>query len=269
VQQTTDIVSTGKAVTDQISLLRPEHVIHQFDSVGVKFTYPDDPSFHHYDKFSVDQTLHSLWEHCRKNESDKVIYLQKESENVEGNSLFASGALSSQCTNLPDTCNICGTRFSPVPHPHFAGNMWLARCDYVTQLIDPLLFGKKMKEVAPNGAHCRGTGKSSAIHWINSHPAAMPCDLHPSPSFQYSTDVKQLASTEYDQDLKSAPRFDSIVYTKNTKKCGKNSFILNQRLDEYIFLYGKEPTYSWWGWKFFRADDLQTYLKIQNTNQNK
>lgn len=47
---------------------------------------------------------------------------------------------SRQCLDLPRECSVCSARFSPVPHPHNAGNMWVARCSYIVKLIPPFEF---------------------------------------------------------------------------------------------------------------------------------
>ena len=76
------------------------------------------------------------------------------------------GALSKECAMMPeDTCNVCSSRFSPVPHPHTSGNMWLARCDYIKKLIDPLIFEAAMNSLDYDGGEaflaCDGRGRVS------------------------------------------------------------------------------------------------------------
>ncbi len=41
-------------------------------------------------------------------------------------------------------CDICGMRFSPTPHAHLPGNMFLARCGYILKLLPPEGFRRKM-----------------------------------------------------------------------------------------------------------------------------
>ena len=53
---------------------------------------------------------------------------------------FTVAALSEDCRNMPSSCNVCSMRMSPIPHPHTPGNMWAARCSYVSNLIDPNLY---------------------------------------------------------------------------------------------------------------------------------
>ena len=48
-----------------------------------------------------------------------------------------AGALSQECRLMPEHCNMCSSRMSPVPYPHTPGNMWAARCGYISELMDP------------------------------------------------------------------------------------------------------------------------------------
>jgi hypothetical protein len=48
-----------------------------------------------------------------------------------------AGALSQECRLMPEYCNMCSSRMSPVPYPHSPGNMWAARCGYISELMDP------------------------------------------------------------------------------------------------------------------------------------
>ena len=86
------------------------------------------------------------------NHETKIIYLRSKGsyndtpEYKKLRSFLTKGALSKECAgsdddnDLPDKCNVCSSRMPPLPHPHTPGNMWLARCDYVSKLIDPLAY---------------------------------------------------------------------------------------------------------------------------------
>ena len=37
---------------------------------------------------------------------------------------------------LGEPCDVCSLRFSPLPHQHVSGNMWLARCSYVERRVE-------------------------------------------------------------------------------------------------------------------------------------
>ena len=261
VPSTAGIRLAEKVTAEQMSLIRPEHVLYHVDSVGVKFSLPDTVSFRHYPelKYPEESTLQSLWQHCRENKSEKVIYLRSGlfmdtgHQLTEAANYFASGALSTECGNLSNGCNVCGTRMTPIPHPHIIGNTWSARCDYVARLQDPLAFGEEMKRIAPKRAHCRGVGFFAGLHWIASHPDVVPCDLHPSSSFAVYRDALELSSVGYgyEPELKFAPRFELSYYAKRPDLCKYSGESVKQRLDEYRELYGITPPKSWWGWDFF------------------
>jgi len=128
-------------------------------------------------------TLNSLWDFCKHNPHvEKVVYLHSKGssrdtpDNANLRKFLTIGALSKECASVdPSTCNVCSSRFSPLPHPHTSGNMWLARCDYVRQLIDPFDFEERMSEFTSNCTSngresCDGRIRFSAEHWIHSHP---------------------------------------------------------------------------------------------------
>lgn len=162
------------------------------------------------------------------------------------------GALSKECANLPNTCNVCSSRMSPIPHPHTPGNMWLARCDYVSKLINPRQFAHAMQQVVGGGENaCRGTGRYAAEHWIHSHPAARPCDLHTDPAYVWG--YWPIPQGDFLKELKPAPRFPLATYTTSWNDCGQDGQLVQQRLDEYQGLFQMAPTDAWWGWDFFNT----------------
>jgi hypothetical protein len=139
-------------------------------------------------------TLHAIWDFCRENHhhETKVVYLHSKGsfhdtpQNERLRSFLTKGALSKECANLPESCNVCSSRMSPLPHPHTPGNMWLARCDYVANLIDPYALQQGKLPVNFQGNNpCRGFGRSFYEHWVHSHPSVMPCDLYSGEAFTW------------------------------------------------------------------------------------
>ena len=171
-------------VNEQRSHFRPEHKPFFIQSMGdVKLNIPNATVLGHRPRGTELVTLHSLWEFCKNNIGvEKVVYLhskgssRKTKANEDLRKFITKGALSAECASVdPATCNVCSSRFSPVPHPHTSGNMWLARCDYVRRLFNPLEFEERMHEFTtnctPKGREsCDGRLRFSAEHWINSHP---------------------------------------------------------------------------------------------------
>ena len=137
-------------VEEQLGLLDAElHDAHvSVTSIGHRLSALPGNAFvkEHHDEGGEDLTLRSVWEYCNSNPhpSVKVVYLHSKGSfhpnesNHRLRSFVTQGALSKECANLPAHCNICSSRMSPLPHPHTSGNMWLARCDYIARLIDPM-----------------------------------------------------------------------------------------------------------------------------------
>eukprot|EP00536_Pseudo-nitzschia_multiseries_P016651 jgi/Psemu1/69933/estExt_Genemark1.C_11880002 len=211
-------------------------------------------------------TLHSLWEFCRNHpEVEKVVYLHSKGSmrnstaNEDLRRFLTRGALSEECATVdPTTCNVCSSRFSPLPHPHTSGNMWLATCDYVRKLLNPIGFEERMNAFTSNCTSkgrpsCDGRERFSAEHWIHSHPAVKPCDLYADPSFTW--DYFGLpANGDFEIQLAPAPRFDLVTYIR-WNQCTKRGVNVQHRLDEYWGLYQEKPDESWWGWKTLKTND--------------
>ena len=119
----------------------------------------------HFEKGDEGLTLHSLWSHCQHHPDDTVMYIHDKGSfhprrtndmlrhflTVAATSEACYQSIATTSTNNGKhqsnaTCNLCGYRFSPLPNPHFPGNMWTARCDYIQHLTDPLLFEAQMDQ---------------------------------------------------------------------------------------------------------------------------
>jgi hypothetical protein len=172
-------------VSEQQALLRPEHKPFFIQSIGaIAPNIPNATLLGHRAKGTEMVTLHSLWDFCTHHtQVEKVVYLHSKgssrhsAQNEALRKFLTAGALSNECASVgPDMCNVCSSRFSPIPHPHTSGNMWLARCDYVRKLIDPFDFEERMNEFTTNCTangreSCDGRLRYSAEHWIHSHPS--------------------------------------------------------------------------------------------------
>ena len=177
-------------VSEQKSFFMPEyHKSFYVQSMGgIQLNITNATILGHRPKGNEVITLHSLWEFCKKNpETEKVVYLHSKGsfhpspENTILRKFLTAGALSEECALVGTQCNVCSTRFSPLPHPHTPGNMWLARCDYIRNLIDPLQFEETMNSIyspRTNTTQCKrrqpwcvGLERYSAEHWVHSHPS--------------------------------------------------------------------------------------------------
>jgi hypothetical protein len=264
VQHEGDAPRVFDLVSEQLALRRPDHHPVYVHSIGYRLTIPNSTVLQHHDEASELVTLHSLWQYCRIHPREKVVYLHSKGsysnsvENMKLRKFLTTGALSAECSNLPATCNICSSRFSPLPHPHTPGNMWLARCDYVKDLVDPSEMPDLMENVVRKRnlrrrhPACDGLRRFSAEHWIHSSPSARPCDLYTDRSFTWAYD--NLPEDLYPDatKLEAAPRYRLKAFVKRGKCPGRGTKIEN-RLYEYNDLYNISlPNESWWGWKSFR-----------------
>lgn len=175
---------------------------------------------------------------------------------------------------MPNTCDTCGSRMSPLPFAHLPGNMWAARCSYISKLIEPKLFQSAMDEVLENrkkepptcprpgglADNCYGVGRFSNEHWVLSHPEARPCDLDSSSKYEWGEPtVHQFLSMDGfvqnmqgEKLLQPAPRRDMSAY-QEVAACRTCGLDVSERLKEYSILYEQEPPATWWGWKFFES----------------
>jgi len=218
-------------------------------------------------------TLKLLWDYCNLNPEKSVVYLHskgsftRKKRNDQLRKFITRGALSEECANIPNSCNVCSSRFSPVPHPHTSGNMWLAKCSYVKNLLDPLKFEKAMNKIPRIRRRgfplsCPGRGRFAAEHWIHSHPSVKPCDVSDDPSFVWG--YAHVPKPDFKIDLKPAPRFNLTTYFPPDRRvCGKFGLVKEDRLVEYRELYGEEVPDSWWGFDLFNDVDVQALLRVE------
>ena len=250
VKSQSDLARVRGLVQEQLALARQNQRVF-VHSIGIPMAVPNTTLIAHHNTGGEEVTLHSLWEHCRDNRSEKVIYLHSKGTfhasylNDILRRFLTRGALSNECRTLPTSCNVCSSRMSPTPHPHTPGNMWLARCDYVSKLIDPALFRSAM---GGRENPCIGQGRFALEHWIHSHPDAQPCDVYTNPAYVWG--YSPLPKGDFAKVLARVPRYPWDTYAKN-RGCGSSGQALQPRLDEYKRLYNAVPSESWWGWLFF------------------
>mmetsp|Transcript_29810 Transcript_29810/g.54118 ORF Transcript_29810/g.54118 Transcript_29810/m.54118 type:complete len:376 (+) Transcript_29810:106-1233(+) len=266
-----------KIVEEQFDHIDP--MIHDTNvsitSIGHKLSSLPNNSFikEHYKEGGEDLTLHAIWQYCKKATNNnhhndvKVIYLHSKGSyhpnesNHRLRNFVTQGALSTECANLPESCNVCSSRMSPLPHPHTSGNMWLARCDYIARLFDPLSskegkLPQKVKEDNP----CKGRGRYLGEHWVHSHPSVMPCDLYPGKEFTWAHLRVPLTLTK---ELRRAPRFTFDEYvlsgmclSQYPETLSSRDFV-RLRKQNYEMLYNiTDLDEVWWGWEFLQRSIL-------------
>lgn len=97
-------------------------------------------------------TLQSLYEHCGKNPSGRVVYIHNKGslhptiKNKWLCAILTNAVFSDECVRMPryngeeesnEVCDVCATNFIAVPSPEAPGNMFVAECSYVNRLIPP------------------------------------------------------------------------------------------------------------------------------------
>eukprot|EP00438_Fugacium_kawagutii_P003299 Skav217946 [mRNA] locus=scaffold2100:113282:114217:+ [translate_table: standard] len=286
-----DIPRVSALVREQLSSLDPTQHQLQITSIaavtdisqlGLNPEVSKSATFRHVESGREDVTLHEVWSYCQTaNPSQVVAYLHSKGSfhpDIPGQDQIrdynTAGALAPECLSMPETCNVCSARFSPIPHPHTPGNMWAARCGYVSKLLDPTAFPLEMVRYYRHPARfeglqcptsrksCVGVGRFALEHWVHSHPDVQPCDLDSSSAYRWrfpGTDPEMKAMTDFvsnpkvQQVLQPAPRFDLATYERQDGGCSKCGFNMTQRVDEYKFLHQQEPPATWWGWKFMKS----------------
>eukprot|EP01105_Mastigella_eilhardi_P016636 TRINITY_DN3801_c0_g1_i2.p1 TRINITY_DN3801_c0_g1~~TRINITY_DN3801_c0_g1_i2.p1 ORF type:complete len:377 (-),score=69.49 TRINITY_DN3801_c0_g1_i2:97-1227(-) len=185
-------------------------------------------------------SLGLLWEFCTKDENaDAVVWYihskgsyHPREENDWLRRTLTRYVLSQECLDeVASGYHACGARFVRHPHGHYPGNMWIARCDYLRFLPNPVLQrGQYCGTLQGNELHtlqysanlttaclpgfCIGTGRYSVEHWVGSF-----VDANMSDCMSYSVDKRgrywayyvgysKLFKQEYGLNCSSAPRPD-------------------------------------------------------------
>jgi hypothetical protein len=277
-------------VKEQMSYLIPDiHYPVYVHSIGKELPIPNTELLAHHATGGESVTLHSMWQYCQKHKGKKVVYMHSKGSfhSHERNELLrrflTRSALSRQCAHKDEigslSCNVCSGRFSPFPHPHCSGNMFLADCDYVAKLINPLDFENRMNDIPrvkeflalppekQMDSSFMGIGRYSYEHWIHSAPFVKPCDLYKPSTFVWGydgvpnaseVDTIDLHGEDSEFELQPAPRFPFWVYELIYKGL-RHWTGFEHRFEEYQSLYNETPpgpsigsppsTATWWGWR--------------------
>jgi hypothetical protein len=176
----------------------------------------------------------------------------------------------------------------------FPGNMWTAQCSYVKQLLPPKEGGEydiKKKEAAINFLKMRlygaldttlmeedridyfGLGRYRLEHWIGSHPAIMPCEMHrENVTLGYMVGGKVNATYDYGWGM--GPRREWVVpeidgayaHLKEDQEAAfREYYLLSGNLIKWFTLYGSNgvPSQDSWVWRFFPGGERWKKLVIK------
>lgn len=146
-------------VKDQAKILEASGVLARLSEVRYVTVGPDadevppllkNPKFNRVKSLesgSELDTLSLIWEHCKANEDDRILYFHDKGsydgrpKNIRLRKAMDCFVLNPGCLDaLNEGYDTCGMRISPRPHLHYPGNYWWARCSHVRQLIDPMSF---------------------------------------------------------------------------------------------------------------------------------
>lgn len=216
----------------------------------------------HYKRDAAMETLQHLYRHCLANRSERVIYMHTHSTSYQEAAnaklrRFATKAVASRpCLTMPETCNVCSARFSPLPHPHAPGNMWVASCEYVRRLQAPSGFAALLRALVERAGENQFSGRRdmensperfAAEHWVHSHPSVAPCDVFEG---QYVRGNKSMPDGSWAPTLQPAPRFPLDSYNVENATY-KRTTLLSWRLYEWGLLYDQAPAVSSFWWAYY------------------
>jgi hypothetical protein len=265
-------ISKAKAIVqEQYDMMLPYHKL-LVTSIGIKVSSPSlkflpptgKASFIKQLSYGDERdTIQLLWQYCQKVPDKRahkttVIYLHSKGSyhhNYVNNvmrKVNSFGALSKECANLPDWCNVCSYRMSPVPFPHTPGNMWLARCSYVKKLVSPFVFQSQVDELYAGRDTCYGKERFAQEHYIHHHHEVMACDLLENTFFTWSYN-RQL-NENYTKKLLPAPRFNISQFV-HRGTCDGVGDDVRHRLELFRHIYNisqiEEISKEWYGWNFY------------------
>jgi hypothetical protein len=233
-------------------------------------------------------TLDVLWGYCQDQPSATVAYMHSKGsfhpkpQNEVMRQVLTKAVLSRDCydrvtttttpygKNSTTLCNTCSFRMSPYPHQHTPGNMWLAQCQYVRQLLRPSVFAERMESYRPwvnestNEEHCVGLGRFAAEHWVHTHPYNIPCDLYRPDKYVWGysglpalEEIDQPKWNERHWHASTAPRFNKAKYQR--KSCVP-MYNISRVLDQFQGLYRLTPAYDWWGWSWYNDPEASAAI---------
>ena len=240
-------------------------------------------------------TLSILHKFCLENPEKNVAYFHNKGSfhsskaNDDLRHMLTKSVFSEECLLMknpknnktsPCNCNVCSARFSPLPHYHTSGNMWVTKCDYVSKLAPPNKFGEMMTESlrsappetfgnpAEKLSHAMvGRDRYASEHWVYSHPDVCPCDVYQG---QFSWNYLNIPSNNnWTVELAQAPRFprfedylpndESGRYVKKRAMNGIKEgswYHLSGRLHEWKSLYDAVPESDSWVWSYYEKDPI-------------
>ena len=193
-----------RVVAEQINHLESSGLMNMIQKLHLTYVGPRTTSFkiptngtnsekivvYKHTKGMEELSLKLLYDHCVRTPQDSVFYIHSKgtyhphanNELLRRN--LMKGVVSCLHEDALSSSDVCGWRATPIPYPRIAGNMWAARCSYVTRLRDPASYKQSMQRTSASKKNvCKpwtvGRGRESSQHWILSHPTAVVSDTLP------------------------------------------------------------------------------------------
>ncbi len=246
----------------------------------------------HVDSGMEETTLQPLHTFCRQKKAAAVAYIHNKGsfhdhpKQAPLRKFLIGGVASSACVRAmmddEGSCDTCSSRFCPIPHTHVSGNMFMARCEYVSKLIPPRAFpvamGRYTHSLRPRCSHKdfhtmmsepwnTGLKRYSLEHWLGSHPHIRPCDTVDNERFCFGLfNIPAVNASEH--SLQPAPRYAPAVVDRWERALkpyipmGGAGFlrwnlcsegILERHMHEWRVLYNATPPESSRLLRFFRG----------------
>ncbi len=226
----------------------PQHILKTLRQTNTK-GQPKFVEVHNTLK-SVDETLtlSYLYDFCQHNPDSKVLYFHdKGSYNHRGENVFFRHfldcyVLNPQCIDaLNEGFDTCGWRMSPLPNPHYSGNYWWARCEYVNKLVHPAIYSYNttFHDLTLSLPHdIASYGRYFPESWIGSYPTINPADCMDhtiDTSFLCCYDLSDISAKQCPNHAKHfIPNIDNmkrVVYDKLKPDIKKKLLLQYQRRD--------------------------------------
>jgi len=227
-------------------------------------------------------TLQALHDYCMTKPSGRAIYIHSKGsftptvKNERLRRVLTKGVFSDECVKMPkgNGCNVCMGKFVAMPFHCAPGNMFLAECDYINQLIPPkdfnaakeklmvrlwnmtrselqselgmeneLLDGDWGQDWQFRRPSWVGTDRYAMEHWLTSHPRMQPCDVFRG-NFAYR-------NPPYPERITPLRDFAPSEERKQFVQKIHPFFSLAGRLYTFKQLYHEEPPKSSWMYHFY------------------
>ena len=281
------IKNARRIVTEQLDQL-PDNVEVFYNSVGGSCNIPTEQAtlLRHYESGFEDLTLQSVYDYCVEHPDKPVIFMHN-----EGSYARHRGGISDRWRQslmrglhgcrLDHGCNVCGLHVQALPTLHFPGNVWMAECSYVRQLVSPRDYSAmrnwtnerptslthSMYEIDENTI---GNGQLTWESWIGSHPTVRPCDVSDvvDKSVWWSRDIHPLGEWgmfpkhPWDQGLPGLnPRPVSNALMHRESRLTDWS-LLPGCIVRWVTMYGELPPMDSWVWNSNAYPDNQFWKEL-------